>query len=279
MSISDHPAEYALSVAGVKKTYGEFTLGPIAFQLPKQQILAMIGASGCGKTTLLRLIAGLEVPDAGEIALGGKVVAGPQSWTEPEKRKIGMVFQDYALFPHLSVQENIRFGLKKVSKQVAKDRVAAMLELVNLSTYGKRFPHELSGGEQQRVALARALAPEPGILLMDEPFSNLDVLSKDQMRAEVKDIIRRSKATAILVTHDVEDALQISDQMLVLKAGQPQQYGRPEALQKQPANDYVQQLLSAGTPQQGRMLRKVKTDQGWEITYLEAEEPSQVDKE
>ncbi len=172
--------------------------------------LAVLGESGCGKTTLLRLIAGLETPTAGRVDIGGRLMANGRRTVPPERRGVGMVFQDYALFPHLRVLDNIRFGLHRLRRADQRDRAGSMLELVGLAGLGDRYPHELSSGQQQRVALARALAPQPTVLLLDEPFSNLDVVLKDRMRDELSDIIRRTNTTAIFVLHDAGDALAVA---------------------------------------------------------------------
>lgn len=175
-------------------------------EVKKGEIVALVGVSGSGKSTILRLTAGLEIPEAGEISIAGKKVAAEKIFFPPEKREVGMVFQDYALFPHLNVAENIAFGIEELSKKDQKARITELLELVNLPGYEKRYPHQLSGGQQQRIALARTLAPEPELLLLDEPFSNLDAELKDKIRRELNDIIRKIGITTILVSHDREDA-------------------------------------------------------------------------
>ncbi|CDG01678.1 Putative ABC-type transport system ATP-binding protein (Probable substrate iron(III)) [Clostridium chauvoei JF4335] len=180
------------------------------------EIVAILGPSGCGKSTILRLIAGLEEPILGEIEIENKVVVNEEKFIQPENRSVGMVFQDYALFPHLNIYENIKFGLNKFSKEEQKDIVLNMIKLVNLQGYEKRYPYELSGGQQQRVALARALAPKPLVLLMDEPFSNLDSHLRGKIREELKSIIKKSKTTCIFVTHDIEDVNAISDRVIQL---------------------------------------------------------------
>ncbi|MEM1425432.1 MAG: ABC transporter ATP-binding protein [Cyanobacteria bacterium P01_H01_bin.130] len=210
--------------------------------LAKGELLALLGPSGCGKTTLLRLIAGLERPDGGRIDIAGRSVAGEGHWVPPEGRRLGMVFQDYALFPHLSVAENIGFGLKRSprkSPQQIRDRVAQSLELVSLTGLEKRYPHELSGGQQQRVALARALAPDPALVLLDEPLSNLDVQVRQRLRDEVRSILKTSGASGIFVTHDCEEALAIADKVAVMRQGQIEQLDRPEVLYWEPASQFV----------------------------------------
>jgi iron(III) transport system ATP-binding protein len=187
-------------------------------ELAAGQLLALLGPSGCGKTTTLRLIAGFESLDQGVIEIGGVRVADGLRQTPPERRRVGMVFQDYALFPHLSVAQNIAFGLHRYAGDVQR-RVAIVMELVGLTGLERRMPHELSGGQQQRVALARALAPEPDVVLLDEPFSNLDAGLRVRVRAEVRTILRAANATAVFVTHDQEEAFSLVDQVAVMLEG------------------------------------------------------------
>lgn len=211
----------------------------LSLQVPKGELLALVGESGSGKTTLLRLIAGFELPEKGSIDLNGRQVFGPEAYVQPEKRRIGMVFQDYALFPHLSVAENITFGLRHWSRPEKQHRLQELLLLVGLQAQAHKYPHELSGGQQQRVALARALAPQPDILLLDEPFSNLDEVLKEQMRRDMRKIIKNTHTTAIFVTHDTRDALTTADRIVILKDGIIQQADTPKALYENPANTYV----------------------------------------
>ncbi|MBH0329925.1 ABC transporter [Brevibacillus brevis] len=185
-----------------------------SLQIEQGEVVGLLGNSGCGKSTLLRLIAGLESPKSGRIQIDGKVLVDQGQFVEPEQRGIGMIFQDYALFPHLTVEQNILFGLHRLSKAERIVRLKEMLVLVQLEGYGKRYPHELSGGQQQRVAFARALAPRPAILLMDEPFSNLDAELKMKIRDDLKRMLRAAKMTSILVTHDKADAETICDRII-----------------------------------------------------------------
>ncbi|QDS35982.1 ABC transporter ATP-binding protein [Brevibacillus brevis] len=185
-----------------------------SLQMEQGEVVGLLGNSGCGKSTLLRLIAGLESPKSGRIQIDGKVLVDQGQFVEPEQRGIGMIFQDYALFPHLTVEQNILFGLHRLSKAERLVRLQEMLALVQLEGYGKRYPHELSGGQQQRVAFARALAPRPAILLMDEPFSNLDAELKMKIRDDLKRMLRAAKMTSILVTHDKADAETICDRII-----------------------------------------------------------------
>ncbi|UVJ43049.1 ABC transporter ATP-binding protein [Pseudomonas sp. LS1212] len=204
----------------------------------------LLGSSGCGKTTTLRAIAGFEPVHEGEIQLAGEVISRAGFTLAPEKRRIGMVFQDYALFPHLTVAENIAFGIRKHPQQ---NRVVdEMLELVNLKRLGKRYPHELSGGQQQRVALARALAPEPQLLLLDEPFSNLDVELRRRLSHEVRDILKSRGTSAILVTHDQEEAFAVSDHVGVFKEGRLEQWDTPYNLYHEPLTPFVASFIGQG---------------------------------
>jgi iron(III) transport system ATP-binding protein len=205
------------------------------------EILALVGPSGSGKTTVLRLIAGLERPDLGRLTIRGRLVAGPGVFVEPEKRGVGLVFQDYALFPHLTVSENVAFGLFARRPAERRRRVEEMLELVGLPGLERRYPHEVSGGQQQRVALARALAPAPDVVLLDEPFSNLDADLRGQIREEIGRILRVSSATAIFVTHDQEEGFAIADRVGVLHAGRLEQVDSPERIYR--AGDAVRRPL------------------------------------
>ncbi len=194
-------------------------LNKVSFGMKEGELLAIVGESGSGKSTTLRVIAGLETPITGEISVGGKVFLDSKHNLLPEQRDLGMVFQDYALFPHLTVEKNIMFGLEKMNRSNKQKRVNEMLSLIDLTGLGKRYPHELSGGQQQRVALARALAPQPKLLLMDEPFSNLDANLHDKIRNELESIIRKAGITTIFVTHNKEDALESADQVIVMENG------------------------------------------------------------
>ena len=211
----------------------------VSLRVAAGEILALLGPSGCGKTTTLRLIAGLETPDSGTVVLRGQVVAGPGRFAPPEERGIGIVFQDYALFPHLTVAENAAFGLPGLSRRARRARLDEVLDLVGLSGFGERYPHELSGGQQQRVALARALAPAPALMLLDEPFSNLDADLRAQMRDEVERILRTTGTTAIFVTHDQDEALALADRVGVLHAGRMEQVAPPEEIYHRPATRFV----------------------------------------
>jgi iron(III) transport system ATP-binding protein len=208
-----------------------------SLEVPAGRILALLGPSGCGKTTVLRLLAGFEKLDGGEIEIGGEGVAGSGRHLPPEKRRIGMVFQDYAIFPHLTVAENIGFGLN--GRHDSDDRIEYLLGFVGLEGLGHRMPYELSGGQQQRVALARALAPNPRALLLDEPFSNLDATLRTEVRAEVRELLRQSGTTTIFVTHDQEEALFFGDLVAVMRSGRIEQVGTPEEVFLQPQTRFV----------------------------------------
>jgi iron(III) transport system ATP-binding protein len=203
------------------------------------ELFAVLGPSGCGKTTLLRLIAGFERPDRGAVTVGGTCVAGPGKWVAPERRRIGMVFQDYALFPHLTVERNVAFGCRRGDR----DGPRRALELVGLQHKAERHPHELSGGERQRVALARALAPGPDVVLLDEPFSSLDAALRAGLRREVELILRDAGATAILVTHDQEEALTLADRLALMRDGRIVQVGAPEDVYAQPSERWAAQFV------------------------------------
>ncbi len=228
----------ALLCLNVQKRFGDVqVVRDLSLSVTSGQILALLGSSGCGKTTTLRMVAGLEQIDGGCIEVDGDLVAGAGKHDPPERRRIGMVFQDYALFPHLSVARNVGFGLERGGD--ARRRVDEALELVGLSGFGDRMPQDLSGGQQQRVALARALTPKPRILLMDEPFSNLDPELRVGVRGEVRDILREAGATAVLVTHDQEEALSMADQVAMMFRGGIVQVDDPESLYRRPATREV----------------------------------------
>ncbi|MFQ5656221.1 MAG: ABC transporter ATP-binding protein [Candidatus Methylomirabilales bacterium] len=212
----------------------------LTLTVDKGEIVALLGPSGGGKTTALRLIAGFETPsEGGLIEIAGQVVADGRTWVPPERRGVGMVFQDQALFPHLTVTENVAFGLRHLDPHVRAQRIHGMLETVELVPLAHRYPHELSGGQRQRVALARALAPRPSVILLDEPFSNLDVDLRFQMAQELYRILRELGTTAIFVTHDHEEAFMIADRVGVLNQGRLEQINRPEVIYHTPATRFV----------------------------------------
>lgn len=225
---------------------GKSVVHEVDLQLSEGQIGCLLGPSGCGKTTLLRAIAGFEPLINGSITLQGQVISHAELSIPPEKRGIGMVFQDYALFPHLSVADNIAFGIRQQSVKARKQRVEQLLELVKLPSFGKRYPHELSGGQQQRVALARALAPCPRLLLLDEPFGSQDMELRERLAREVREILKQEAITALLVTHDQYEAFAMADEIGVMQLGYLQQWGTAEQLYQQPANTFVASFIGKG---------------------------------
>src|SRR5690554_1820043 len=233
-----------LTINALSKSFDKgknYALENVTFDLKAGDVCAIVGESGSGKTTLVRLIAGLERPDSGSISLGGKVIASLDKFVQPEKRKIGLVFQEYALFPHLTIFDNVLYGISRLKNK--KERVQEMLDLVGLSEMGKRYPHQLSGGQQQRVALARALAPQPSLLILDEPFSNLDAMLRTQLRNQVFEIIEKTGVTVLFVTHDTQDALSVADEILILQNGKVVQKDAASNLYVKPNNLYVASLF------------------------------------
>jgi iron(III) transport system ATP-binding protein len=229
---------------GITKRFGDIVaVRDSDLCVERGEFVALLGPSGCGKTTLLRLIAGFEHPDAGEIKLEERPVAAPGVWVAPERRRVGMVFQDYALFPHLTVAENVGFG---VPRHARRSRIAELLRLVGLEGYERRYPHELSGGQQQRVALARALAPSPSIVLLDEPWSNIDPLLRSTMRAELAHILRAIDVTVLFVTHDREEAFSLADRIALMRDGKVIQTGVAEDVYFLPADRWAAEFVGAG---------------------------------
>jgi iron(III) transport system ATP-binding protein len=242
-----------LEIDRLSKQFGDQTppaVNQVSLGLHQGDLLGLLGPSGCGKTTLLRLIAGFESPQAGAITLAQRQVCGPGCWIPPERRDVGVVFQDYALFPHLTVLDNVAFGLKAKARrgqlaavQVGQEARQA-IALVGLQGFENRYPHELSGGQQQRIALARALAPRPALVLLDEPFSNLDVQVRLYLRQEVRDILRSVGASGVFVTHDQEEALSIADVVAVMRQGQIEQIDTPEQVYRHPASRFVAEFVT-----------------------------------
>lgn len=236
----DHETAPALTLSGVGRQFGTVrALDHISLDVLPGEIICLVGHSGCGKTSLLRIIAGIDAPDEGKLTMGGRTLVGPSVFVEPEKRNIGVVFQDYALFPHLTVRENVLFGLRKLRKEQALARVNELLELVGLSAMADRYPHMLSGGEQQRVALIRALAPKPDLLLMDEPFSNLDRGLRARVRSETMALLRALGTPVIIVTHEAEEALSTGDRVVLMRSGKIVQQGPARDLHDRPASRYA----------------------------------------
>ncbi|MBC9072073.1 ABC transporter ATP-binding protein [Thauera sp. CAU 1555] len=236
----------------------------LGLSLEKGRIGCLLGPSGCGKTTVLRCIAGFERVAAGEIRLDGQVVSSRDQHLPPERRRIGMVFQDYALFPHLTVAENVGFGLRGAAPEARRARVDELLGIVGLADQGAKYPHEMSGGQQQRVALARALAPRPALLLLDEPFSNLDVDLRERLSYEVRDIIKATGTTAILVTHDQHEAFAVADEIGIMNEGRIQQWDTPYNLYHRPHNRFVADFIGQGVLMHGTVLndRQVQVELG-----------------
>ena len=244
-----------LEVENLGHAYGEHVVvRELSFSLPRGAIGCLLGPSGGGKTTVLRAIAGFEAPQHGTIRISGRVVSGAGVMLPPEKRRIGMVFQDYALFPHLPVGENIAFGLHAARRAERETRVRELAALVGLGAALEKYPHEISGGEQQRVALARALAPRPELLLLDEPFSNLDIELRERLSAEVRGIIKASGATAVLVTHDQQEAFAMADEIGILHEGRIQQWDSAYNLYHRPANRFVADFIGQGVFLPARVL-------------------------
>jgi iron(III) transport system ATP-binding protein len=261
----DDPERTVLSIDGVSKEYGkEKAVKELSLSVRDGELLTLLGPSGCGKTTTLRMIAGLEAPSSGTISIAGETVTGDADgpFRKPEERDVGIVFQDYALFPHLTVAENIAFGLTELDDDETDARVADLLELVDLEAHDEKMPSQLSGGQQQRVALARSLAPEPDVLLLDEPFSNLDVRLRVEMREEVRHILKRAGVTAISVTHDQEEALSISDRVAIMNDGAIAQVGNPGEVFENPESRFVASFLGQASFLSARVTDRLETGLG-----------------
>ena len=263
-----------LSVSGINVAYGQgrrqrAVVENFSLALARGSVGCLLGPSGCGKTTVLRAIAGFEPLRAGEVRLDGELVGSPQGQVPPEQRRIGMVFQDHALFPHLTVADNVGFGLRGLPN--ADRRVQEMLDTVGLGASGRRYPHELSGGQQQRVAVARALAPSPRLLLLDEPFSNLDIELRERLGGEMRLLLKAAGTTALLVTHDQHEAFAIADEIGVMSGGRIQQWDSAYNLYHRPANRFVADFVGEGvflpgTVRQGQQIQM-------ELGLLHGEDP------
>ena len=253
----------ALECRGLAKGYGQVrAVEGLDLTIPRGQVVALLGPSGCGKTTTLRLIAGFDIPDAGIIAIGDRTVFGPGRRVPPEKRRVGIVFQEGVLFPHLTVGQNVAYGLSREQRRA--EGVRQVLDLVGLSSLGNRMPHELSGGQQQRVALARALAPGPEVLLLDEPFSNLDPGLRDQVRRDVLEILKASGTTTLFVTHDQDEALFMGDAVAVMHQGRIEQVATPEGIFHRPATRFVAEFVGmADFIPAWREGERLVTEVGW----------------
>lgn len=232
---------------------GKPVLQDFGFALEQGEIACLLGHSGCGKTTALRSIAGFEQPESGKIVLSGTTLSDGLTSMPPHLRRIGMVFQDYALFPHLTVAQNIAFGISKQPAAERHARVGELLELIGLPDYGSRYPHQLSGGQQQRVALARALAPKPELILLDEPFSNLDADLRARLSKEVRQLLKRENTSAILVTHDQQEAFAMADKIGIMHEGLLKQWDTPYKLYHEPADTYTARFIGTGVMLRGKV--------------------------
>ncbi len=244
-----------LEVSGIQHGYnGHRVLQGFSLALTRGQIGCVLGPSGCGKTTALRCIAGFEKISAGCIVVNGEEISSSAHIVPAERRRIGMVFQDYALFPHLTVTDNVGFGLHLLDAGKRARRVSELLEVIGMAPAAARYPHELSGGQQQRIALARALAPQPELLLLDEPFSNLDTDLRERLGLEVREILKQLNMTAILVTHDQQDAFAIADEIGIMRDGRIEQWGAPYDLYHKPATRFIADFVGQGTFLPGAIL-------------------------
>ena len=244
-----------LELEAIGKSFGTCrAVDGLSVQLPQGGIACLLGPSGCGKTTVLRCVAGFEAVDQGEIRIQQRILSQPGKSVPPQQRRIGMVFQDYALFPHLTVSDNVAFGLHALPVGLRGQRAAEMLEAVGLNEQRRRYPHELSGGQQQRVALARALAPQPELLLLDEPFSSLDVELRQRLSVEVRDLLKRLNTTALLVTHDQEEAFAVADLVGVMREGRLEQWDSPYDLYHRPATRFVADFVGEGVFVRGTVI-------------------------
>ncbi|MCH9808906.1 MAG: ABC transporter ATP-binding protein [Alphaproteobacteria bacterium] len=229
----------------VERRYGaDYALKDISLDISPGEVVCLLGPSGCGKTTLLRIASGIEKPSGGRVLINDREVAGPNRFVPPEQRSVGLMFQDFALFPHLTLIENVAFGLKGLPREEARREAAAVMARVGLESFTNAYPHTLSGGQQQRVALARAIVPRPAVMLMDEPFSGLDVQLRDSMQEETLALLRETRATSLIVTHHPEEAMRLGDRIAVMRAGRIVQFGEAEDLYDHPADLFVARLFS-----------------------------------
>jgi iron(III) transport system ATP-binding protein len=234
-----------LTFEDVARTFDDtIALDGASLDIAPGEVVCLLGPSGCGKTTLLRIAAGIERPTAGRVLINGQEVAGPERFVPPEERNVGLMFQDFALFPHLTIAENVAFGLKQLPARDARREALALLARVGLERYADQHPHILSGGEQQRVALARALVPRPAVMLMDEPFSGLDIQLRERLQEGTLELLRETRATSMIVTHHPEEAMRLGDRIAVMRAGRIIQLGRAEELYRQPVGLFVARLFS-----------------------------------
>ncbi|MBE3669381.1 ABC transporter [Vibrio navarrensis] len=267
----------ALSIRNLTCQYDQQTiLESLSLHVEPGQIVCLLGASGCGKTTLLKAIAGLLPLSAGEMCLNGVTIDNGERWLPPEQRNIGMIFQDYALFPHLTVADNVAFGLKGSSQQEKQRRVAEMLDLVHLSAFAQRYPHQLSGGQQQRVAIARSLAYKPDLLLLDEPFSNIDTQVRHELIGEIRKLFKAQGVTAIFVTHSREEAFAFADKMAVMNHGVIEQYGTASELYYQPSSKFVADFLGGGSYLPATRLSESEFETQLGVVEAQAQQPIEL---
>lgn len=254
-----------LNIKSINKTFqkNQCVADNTNLTLKKGELGALLGPSGCGKTTLLRMISGFEKPDSGNIELGGEILSSTDTFVRPENRSIGLVFQDYALFPHMTVRENISFGVK-VSRKIRDKKVDSLIELINLSNIAGKYPHEISGGQQQRVALARAIAPEPSLLLLDEPFSSLDVSLRESLSMDVRNLLKNLEITTLMVTHNQQEAFTLADKTGIMMNGKIQQWDKADSLYYRPKSKSVAKFIGEGVFIKGKVLSKntIKTELG-----------------
>lgn len=235
----------SLKIDDVKRTYGDaIALDGVSLDVAPGEIVCLLGPSGCGKTTMLRVVSGIERPSSGRVLINDREVAGPTRYVPPEERSIGLMFQDFALFPHLNILDNVAFGLRSLAADVREKAARAILERVGLAGFADAYPSTLSGGQQQRVALARAIVPRPAVMLMDEPFSGLDIQLRDTMQEETLALLRETRATSLIVTHNPEEAMRLGDRIVVMKSGRIIQQGTTETLYRNPASLFVARLFS-----------------------------------
>jgi len=262
-----------LTLENISVAYGKnVVVNNVSLQLKKGEIGCLLGPSGCGKTTVLRSIAGFEPLQSGAITMNGHLVSDTNNNLPPEKRNIGMVFQDFALFPHLNIEDNIAFGLTHLKKAEQQQRIKQLLEMIGMEGFASRYPHELSGGQQQRIALARAIAPKPELLLMDEPFSSMDIELREELAKEVREILNAENITAILVTHDQKEAFVIADNIGVMKDGNLLQWTDDYTLYHQPATPFIADFIGQGVFIDGEVIneQEIKTEFG---TLLQGKVP------
>ncbi|AXB32316.1 ABC transporter ATP-binding protein [Vibrio campbellii] len=270
----------ALSIKNLTCQYDDQTvLESLSLEVEQGQIVCLLGASGCGKTTLLKAIAGLLPLSSGQMSLNCLTIDDGENWLPPEQRNIGMIFQDYALFPHLTVAENIAFGLKNETAQQKFLKVQEMLGLVHLKGYGDRYPHQLSGGQQQRVAIARSLAYKPDLLLLDEPFSNIDTQVRHELIREIRKIFKEQGVTAIFVTHSREEAFAFADKMAVMNHGVIEQYGTASELYYQPSSKFVADFLGGGSYLAAKRISDSEFETHLGVVEANAQQEIQVDAE